>query len=173
MTASKSKTALEKNAAAGKRFGIVVSRYHEDLTKELASGAASTLEHWGAKAEDIVTVWVPGSFEIPLAARAMAAHEFDAILCLGIIVKGDTDHNEYIAREAARGISALAQGAGLPVIFGILTTQTLEQAKDRCGGSKGHKGIEAAEAAVSMIQTLESIKKNASKKSKSVGFGNL
>ena len=173
MVASKSKAMLAKDSAAGKKFGIVVARYHEELTEALLEGAVKTLEGLGAQKEQISTVWVPGSFEIPLAARAFAQQEMDAIICLGVIVKGETSHDEYIAREAARGISQIALSSGNPVIFGILTTQTLEQAKARCGGAKGHKGVEAAEAAVSMIQVLDEIKKSGEKQSKSVGFGHF
>ena len=172
MVSSKSKATLSKNVAQGKRFGVVVSRYHDDISKELLKGAVQTLEEYGAKGDDILTVWVPGSFEIPLAARAMAqaSPSVDAILCLGVIVKGETTHDEYIAREAARGIAQIAQVAGIPVIFGILTTQTLEQAKARSDGTKGHKGVEAAEAAIEMIQVLEQIKKGSTKQTKNVGF---
>lgn len=171
MATSKSKSSLPKNAAEGKRFGIVVSRYHEDLTKALLEGAVSTLQDHGAAKENIQHVFVPGSFEIPLAARALLAQQYDAVICLGIIVKGETTHDEYIAREVARGISQLSQMTGIPVIFGVLTTQTLEQAKARCGGAKGHKGSEAAEAAISMLNVLEDIKKLSNKPGKNVGFG--
>jgi len=160
------------HSAVGKKFGIVVSRYHEELTKELHHGAVETLKKLGAKAEDIYTAWVPGAFEIPLVARALSHEEYDAILCLGVIVKGETTHDQYIAAEVARGISAVAQAAHLPVLFGVLTTQTLEQAKARCGGDHGHKGIESAEAAVEMIAVLDAIEEKKSKKeTRSVGFG--
>ena len=172
MTASKSKTSLPKNSAQGKRFTIVASRYHDELTEDLVEGAIKTLESFGAKGADINTVWVPGSFEIPLAAHAVAQHQkVDAILCLGVIIKGETRHDQYIAQEVARGISGVAHASGLPVVFGVLTTETLEQAKARAGGSKGHKGVEAAETAVIMIQTLEQIKGGPKKSSGSVGFG--
>jgi 6,7-dimethyl-8-ribityllumazine synthase len=171
MAASKQKASLlPKNAAEGKRFGIAVSRYHEDLGQKLLDGAQQTLESLGAKKENIAVVWVPGSFELPLTARALLQQGVDAVICLGIIVKGETTHDEYIAREAAHGIALLGQAVGAPVIFGILTTQTLEQAKDRCGGSQGHKGVEAAEAAVQMLVVLEQIKKLPGKSPKNVGF---
>ena len=171
MVAAKSKSAaLSKTAAQGKRFGIVVSKYHEDLTQALHEGAVQTLAALGANKDDITTVWVPGSFEIPLAARALLSAMPDAVICLGIIVKGETTHDEYIARECAHGVAQLAQASGIPVIFGVLTTQTLEQAKARIGGGKGHKGVESAEAAVTMIEVLEHIKKAPKRNSKSVGF---
>jgi 6,7-dimethyl-8-ribityllumazine synthase len=172
MFASKSKSDLSKTSAQGKRFAIVASRYHEEIIKELLSGAVTTLESLGAKASDISTVWVPGSFEIPLAAQAIAQHQkADAILCLGVIIKGETRHDRYIAREVAHGIAQVARQASVPVAFGVLTTETVEQAKARAGGSKGHKGIEAAETAVAMIQVLEQIKGDKKKVSGSVGFG--
>src|SRR5258708_34259693 len=115
-----------------------------------------TLDSLGAKEADVSPVWVPGSFEIPLAAHDVAQHQkVDAILCLGVIIKGETRHDQYIAQEVARGISGVAHTSGLPVVFGVLTTDTVEQAKARAGGSKGHKGIEAAETAVSMILVVE------------------
>jgi len=161
---------LPKNAAEGKRFGIVVSRYHEELTTLLLEGAVETLEDLGARKTDIDIAWVPGAFEIPLAARALSTHSPDAILCLGIVIKGETTHDEYIAREVAHGIAMIGQASGIPVMFGVLTTQTIEQAKARCGGTKGNKGVEAAEGAVTMIHTLEQIKKGSNRSAKSVGF---
>lgn len=174
MVTSRRRSDLPKDAASGKRFGIIVSRYHDEITTELLRGAQSTLENLGAKKGDIFSVWVPGAFEIPLAARTMAAQEFDAIICLGVVVKGETTHDEYVAREVARGISAVAQASGRPVIFGVLTVQTLEQAKARAGGEKGHKGVEAAEAAVDMLRVIDQIEKAGDRPSKSVGFsGNI
>src|SRR5258706_14847333 len=123
---SKSKTSIAKNAAVGKRFGVVAARYNEDLTQELLDGAVETLKDYGAKADDIQTVWVPGSFEIPLAAHAMAQYQkVDAIVCLGVIIKGETKHDQYIAQEVAHGISQVAHASGIPVVFGVLTTETL------------------------------------------------
>jgi 6,7-dimethyl-8-ribityllumazine synthase len=171
MVAAKSKSStLPKTAAQGKRFGIVVSRYHEELTQPMQEGAVEALQGLGAKKDDIQIIWVPGSFEIPLAARALLATSPDAVICLGVIVKGETTHDEYIARECAHGVAQLSQATGTPVIFGVLTTQTLEQAKARVGGDKGHKGIESAEAAVQMIRLLEEIKNAPKRSTKSVGF---
>ena len=173
MVSQTSKSHVSKNAAAGKRFGIVVSRYHEEITQALLDGALQTLKNAGAKDHDITAFWVPGAFEIPLAAHAVAQHrEVDAILCLGAIVKGDTPHNEYIASEVARGISLLTHTSNIPVLFGVLTTDNLEQAHERAGGAKGNKGAEAASAALEMLVTLEQIKSGSTKGSKSVGFGN-
>jgi 6,7-dimethyl-8-ribityllumazine synthase len=171
MAASKTKSTIPKNAGEGKRFGIVVSKYHEDITQTLLDGATKTLQSHGAAEDQILTVWVPGSFEIPLAARAMTQLGLDAVVCLGLVVKGETRHDEYIAREVAHGIAQLNAVTGIPVIFGVLTTDTLEQAKARSGGNQGHKGVEAAESALTMLQVLEQIKKLPTKTSKSVGFG--
>jgi len=171
MSTSKAITPLPKDAASGKRFAIVVSRYHEEITRELLEGALETLRASGAKTEDISTYWVPGAFEIPTAARALSQHhDVDAIVCLGVILRGETPHNEYIAREVARGISQIHAATGIPATFGVLTPDTLEQAKARAGGAKGNKGAEAAEAAVAMILMLDEIKKGPKKQSKSVGF---
>jgi 6,7-dimethyl-8-ribityllumazine synthase len=172
MVASKQKSALAKTAAQGKRFAIVASTYHNEIAKTLVEGAISTLESLGAKADDLQTVWVPGSFEIPFTAHLVAQHkQVDAIICLGVIIKGETRHDQYIASEVARGLSNVGYTSGIPVIFGVLTTETLEQAKARAGGSAGHKGIEAAEAAISMIQVVEQVKSGTKKSSGSVGFG--
>jgi 6,7-dimethyl-8-ribityllumazine synthase len=165
------KLKLQKDAAQGKHFVIVVSRYHEALTTKLQEGAVETLQSYGAKAEDITTYWVPGAFEIPAAARMVIQHQtVDAIICLGIILKGETTHNAYIAREVARGVAQIHVSSGIPAIFGVLTPDTLEQAKARAGGSKENKGVECAETALAMIELLDEIKQGANKKNKSVGF---
>ena len=115
MVATKSKSTLSKTAAEGKRFTLVVSRYHEEVTAELQRGAESLLKSLGAKEEHISTIWVPGAFEIPIAARAVSQqHEVDAIICLGLILKGETPHNDYLAREVARGISQIHAATGIP-----------------------------------------------------------
>ena len=172
MVSSSSKHTLSKTAAKGKKFGIVAARYHEEITSKLVDGALQTLKDHGAEESDITTVWVPGSFEIPVTARIMAQHlDPDAVLCFGVIVKGETPHNVFIANEVARGIGSLSLTAGLPVIFGILTPDTLEQAKARVGGDKGHKGIEAALTAIEMADTLERLEEAYQKHSGNVGFG--
>ena len=170
MTASKSRHDLPPNAAAGKRFAIIASRYHEEIVELLVAGARETLKSSGAKDNDISLFWVPGAFEIPAAARAVSQHrEVDAVICLGIILKGETSHNDYIAREAARGIAQVHAATGVAATFGVLTPDTLEQAKARAGGSEGNKGAEAAAAAISMVRLLAEIKQGP-QKSKSVGF---
>jgi len=171
MVASKSKSHLAKNAAEGKHIAIVISRYHEDIAQKLLEGAQDALKNLGAKSEDVIVYWVPGAFEIPMAARAVVHHhEMDAVIGLGVIVKGETPHNDYIAREVARGISQIHAASGVPATFGVLTADNLDQAKARAGGSKGDKGAEAAEAAVAMLVLLAEIKQGPKKKSNSVGF---
>ena len=172
MITSHRKMDLSKTSAQGKRVAVVASRYYEEIVDDLLKGALSTLESLGAKASDLSTVWVPGSFEIPLAARAIAQHQqVDAIICLGVVIKGETRHDEYIAREVAHGIAQIGHQSGIPVVLGVLTTETVEQARARAGGPKGNKGAEAAETAVAMIQVLEAIKKGAKKPAGGVGFG--
>lgn len=171
MVSAKPKLDMPKNAAEGKKFAVVVSRYHQDLTEQLLSGALDTLKRHGAAPEDISTIWVPGAFEIPIAARAVSqSMNVDAIICLGIILKGETSHNEYIAREVARGVASIHPTSGIPATFGVLTPHTLEQAKARSGGAMGNKGIEAAEAAVAMVSLLAEIKSGTKKQNKNVGF---
>jgi 6,7-dimethyl-8-ribityllumazine synthase len=170
MASTNTKSSLPKDAAAGKQFGIVVSRYHEELTQDLLAGAKSALKALGAKDDDLFIFWVPGAFEIPSAARAIVQHrDVDAIICLGVILKGETSHNGYIAHEVARGISQIHAATGIPATFGVLTPDTVDQAKARSGGGKGNKGAEAAESAVAMIHLLDEIKQGP-KKQKSVGF---
>ncbi len=144
--------ALEGNlSAAGKRFGIVVSRFNEFITERLFRSAFDGLLRCGAKRKDIAVVRVPGAFEIPLAARKLAeTRKYDAILCLGCLLRGDTAHYDVIVNEVTRGIGQSAQETGVPHAFGVLTCETLEQAIDRAGLKMGNKGLEAALAAVEM-----------------------
>ncbi len=144
--------ALEGNlSAAGKRFGIVVSRFNEFITERLFRSAFDGLLRCGAKRKDIQVVRVPGAFEIPSAARTLAeTKKYDAIICLGCLLRGDTAHYDVIVNEVARGIGQSAQETGVPHAFGVLTCETLEQAIDRAGLKMGNKGFEAALAAVEM-----------------------
>lgn len=137
--------------ARGKRFAIVAGRFNAFVTDRLLAGALDALRRTGAKESDISTVRVPGSFEIPSAARALAeSGKYDAILCLGCILRGQTSHYEHLANEVARGIGQSAQETGVPHAFGVLTCDTLEQAIDRAGLKSGNKGYEAALSAVEM-----------------------
>jgi 6,7-dimethyl-8-ribityllumazine synthase len=137
--------------AAGKRFGIVVSRFNAFITDRLLQSAFDGLMQCSAKAKDIDIVRVPGAFEIPSAARTLAeTKKYDAIICLGCLLRGDTAHYDVIVNEVARGIGQSAQETGVPHAFGVLTCETLEQAIDRAGLKMGNKGFEAALAAVEM-----------------------
>jgi 6,7-dimethyl-8-ribityllumazine synthase len=137
--------------AEGLRFGIIVSRFNSLLTSKLLEGAVDCLVRHQAKESNITVAWVPGAFEIPYAASKMTkSGKYDAILCLGTVIKGDTPHFDYIASETSKGIAKLALDSGLPVIFGIITADTLEQAIERAGTKAGNKGWDAALAGIEM-----------------------
>jgi 6,7-dimethyl-8-ribityllumazine synthase len=138
------------------RFGIVAARFNRDITERLLEGAERALRKLGAA--DPVVAWVPGAFELPLVAQRMAwSGGVDAVICLGAVVRGDTPHFEYVAGECAAGIARVALDTGTPVIFGVLTVDTREQALDRVGGPEGHKGEEAATSAVEMVALLRDL----------------
>lgn len=145
--------------AAGMRIGIVVSRFNDVVSTPLLEGAVEALEDLGVAAADIVIAFVPGSFEIPIAARELAAHAgVDAVVCLGAVIRGDTAHFEYVAGEAARGTASVHATTGVPATFGVLTVDTLEQAMDRAGGKYGNTGAEAATTAVEMASLLRTLR---------------
>jgi 6,7-dimethyl-8-ribityllumazine synthase len=145
--------------AAGKRFGIVVSRFNAFITERLLQGAHDGLARSGALRKDIAIVRVPGAFEIPTAARALAeTKKYDAIVCIGCLLRGDTAHYDVIVNEVTRGIGQSGQETGVPHAFGVLTCDTLEQAIDRAGLKMGNKGLEAAMAAVEMANLAESLR---------------
>ena len=147
--------------AAGMRFGIVVSRFNDIVTKRLLEGAVDALTGCGAKEGDIHVAWVPGAFEIGIAAHELAAAgRVDAVICLGAVIRGDTAHFDYVAGEAARGVAAVHGATGVPATFGVVTTDTLEQALNRAGGHSGNTGAHAAHAAVEMASLVRSIRKN-------------
>lgn len=140
-----------KLIAEGLKFGIVVSRFNEFFTTKLLEGAEDALIRHGARAEDIKVAWVPGSFEIPFGAKLMAkSREFDAIICLGAVIRGETPHFEYVSSEVAKGVAQISLQTEVPTIFGVITTDTLEQAIERSGTKAGNKGTEAAIAAIEM-----------------------
>jgi len=144
--------------AQGKRFALVASRYNEIVTSRLINGALDCLQRHGAGPQDIEVFRVPGSFEIPLVAREVAdTGKFHAVICLGTIIRGDTPHFDFVASETARGIARASMDTGVPVIFGVVTTDTVEQAVDRAGGRAGNRGAEAALAAIEMACLLDSI----------------
>ena len=145
--------------AGGLRFGIVVSKYNEFVTSRLLAGALDVLTKAGADEKAIEVARVPGAFEIPLVARHMArSGRFDAVICLGAVIRGETSHFEYISAEASRGIAQAAWEADLPVVFGVLTTENVEQALERAGAPERNKGAEAARTAIEMATLLRMFK---------------
>ena len=144
--------------AKGVKFGIVVSRFNDFITVHLMDGAVDTLLKHGAGEKDIEIVKVPGAFEIPMAAKKMCARKkYDAIICLGAVIRGATPHFNYVCSETSKGVGALAREASIPVLFGVLTTDNLEQAIERAGGKAGNKGSEAALAAIEMVNIYKKI----------------
>ena len=143
----------------GLRVALVVSRFNEPVTTRLLAGARSALERHGVREEDIDVAWVPGAFELPLAARRLAeSRRYDAVACLGAIIRGETPHFDYIAAETARGIGQVAQDTGVPTVFGVLTPNTLEQAMERAGGKVGDKGYDAAVTAIEMATLMQRLR---------------
>lgn len=142
----------------GLKFGLVVSRFNEFITKKLLDGAEDALLRHGVNQEDIEIAWAPGSFEIPLVAKKLAqTKRYDAVICLGAVVRGGTPHFEYIAAEVTKGIAQVSLDTGLPVIYGVITADTLEQAIERAGTKMGNKGFDAAVTAIEMANLLKSI----------------
>ena len=145
-------------AASAGRWAIVVSRYNESITGNLLKGALETLTQHGVAAEAIDTAWVPGAWELPLVATRLAdSRHYAAVLCLGAVIRGETTHDQHINRAVSNELAALATRTGLPILFGLLTCETLEQAIHRSGGNVGNKGCECAEAALRMVQLLEQL----------------
>ncbi len=139
------------------RFGIVVTRFNEFITNKLLSGCLDTLTRHGVDRENIDIAWVPGAFEIPLVAQKMAQKEYDAVICLGAVIRGATPHFEYISGEVTKGIAQVGLNSGVPVIFGVITTDTIEQAIERAGTKSGNKGSDAAITALEMVNLLREI----------------
>ncbi len=144
-----------KMMAKGKNFGIVVSRFNDFISQKLLDGALDALRRHDADEERIEIFWVPGSFEIPWAARKMAlSKKYDAVLCLGAVIRGDTPHFDYIASEVAKGIAQTSLSTGVPTLFGIIIADNLEQAINRAGTKDGNKGAQAALSAIEMVNLL-------------------
>jgi 6,7-dimethyl-8-ribityllumazine synthase len=142
----------------GRAFALVVARFNDFVTSKLLEAAVDTLSRLGVAEADMTVVWVPGAFEIPMAAERLArSGKYAAVVCLGTVIRGQTPHFEYIAGQCVSGIAAAARDTGVPVIMGVLTTETMEQAIDRAGGKMGNKGADAAEAAVEMADLLEQL----------------
>jgi 6,7-dimethyl-8-ribityllumazine synthase len=144
--------------AKGLRFGIVISRFNEFITSKLLDGAKDALLRHGAKEEDIDVVKVPGAFEIPMVAKKMALKgTYHAVLCLGTVIRGATPHFDYIAAEVSKGIAAASMDTGVPIAFGVITCDTIEQAVERAGSKSGNKGWDAAITAIEMAQLVKKI----------------
>lgn len=144
--------------AKGLKFGIIVGRFNEFIGGKLLAGALDGLKRHGAEETDIEISWVPGAFEIPLIAKKMASSKkYDAIICLGAVIRGSTPHFDYVSGEVSKGIANVSLDSGLPVIFGVLTTDTIEQAIERAGTKSGNKGYDAAVTAIEMANLLKSI----------------
>ncbi|RJX36204.1 MAG: 6,7-dimethyl-8-ribityllumazine synthase [Desulfarculus sp.] len=144
--------------AEGMRFALVASRFNDFITSKLLEGALDVLKRHGANEQDLTVVWVPGSFEIPLVARKLAdSGKYDAVLALGAVIRGSTPHFDYVAAEVSKGVAQVGLETGVPVIFGVLTTDTIEQAIERAGTKAGNKGADAALAAVEMVDLLKNL----------------
>jgi 6,7-dimethyl-8-ribityllumazine synthase len=142
----------------GLKIGIVISRFNEFITSKLLGGALDTLERHGVNLDDIEVAWVPGSFEIPIAADKMASSKkYDAVICLGALIRGSTPHFDYIAAEASKGIAQVGLKTGVPTIFGVITTENIEQAIERAGTKVGNKGSDAAMTAIEMVNLFKQL----------------
>ncbi len=143
----------------GLKFALVVSRFNEFISKKLLEGAQDALVRHDVTADNIDIAWVPGAFEIPLVAKKLAqSKKYDAVICLGAVIRGSTPHFEYIASEVAKGIAAVNLETGVPVTFGVLTTENIEQAVERAGTKEGNKGFDAALNAIEMANVIKSLK---------------
>ena len=144
---------------AGKhRFGVVVSRFNEFITSKLLGGCLDTLERHGVPADAVDVAWTPGSFEVPIIAKTMAeSGRYSAVICLGAVIRGSTPHFDYIAAEVTKGIAQVGMATGVPTVFGVITTDTLEQAIERAGTKAGNKGSDAAASAIEMANLLDQL----------------
>ena len=145
--------------AAGLKFAVIVSRFNEFISSKLLDGAADALVQHGADEKDVSVFWLPGSFEIPpVASRLARSKKYDAVICLGTVIRGDTPHFDYISNEVAKGVAQVALNELIPCIFGVITADTLEQAIDRAGTKSGNKGMDAAVSAIEMADIYKKIK---------------
>lgn len=145
-------------SAKGKKFGLVVSRFNEFISSQLLGGAEDCLERHGVETKDITAAWVPGAFEIPLIAKKMAeSKKYDAVICLGAVIRGATPHFDFVASEVSKGIANVSIDAGVPIIFGVITSDSIEQAVERAGTKAGNKGWDAALSAIEMVDLIEKI----------------
>ena len=140
------------------KIGIVAARFNEFITNKLLSGAQDGLVRMGVSDDDIDVAWVPGAFEIPLIASKMAhSGKYDAVICLGAVIRGSTSHYDYVCAEVSKGIAQVSLSSGVPVLFGVLTTDTIEQAIERAGSKAGNKGAECAQGAIEMVNLLHAL----------------
>ena len=147
-----------KLTAEGLRVGIVAARFNEFITNKLVSGAIDALTRHGASEENLTMAWVPGAFEIPLVAQKMAGSgKFDAVICLGAVIRGSTPHFDYVSNEVTKGVAHVGLQTGVPTVFGVLTTDTIEQAIERAGTKAGNKGSDVAVAALEMANLLDAV----------------
>jgi len=144
--------------AKGLNFALIVSRFNDFVSRRLVDGAMDAIKRSGGREEDVTVIYVPGSFEIPAVAKRMAGvTQFDAIICLGAVIRGGTPHFEYVAAEVSKGVASVAMESDIPLTFGVITADTLEQAIDRAGAKSGNKGFEAAMAAVEMANLYRNL----------------
>ena len=156
--AGRAPEAQRGRSARGRRFAIVASRFHEEIGKRLVDGAREALRRHGVADKDVLVVWVPGAFEIPQVALALAQRRAaDAVVCVGCVIRGETPHFEYVAGEATRGIGEVARLTGVPATFGVITANTAEQAIERAGGRVGNRGEEAALAALELVGLFQTL----------------
>ena len=154
------KTYEGKLIAEGLKFGIIVGRFNEFIGGKLLSGALDALNRHGVEQENVEIAWVPGAFEIPLIAKKMASSKkYDGVICLGAVIRGSTPHFDYVSSEVTKGIAHVSLDTEVPVIFGVLTTDTIEQAIERAGTKAGNKGFEAAVTAIEMANLIGELKK--------------
>ena len=147
-----------KLVAKGMKVGIVVARFNEFIVSKLLSGALDGLRRHDVKEDDISVAWVPGAFEIPIAAQKMAGSgKYDAVICLGTVIRGSTSHYDYVCNEVSKGIAHVSMGSQIPVLFGVLTTENIEQAIERAGTKAGNKGYDCALSAIEMVNLLKEI----------------
>lgn len=144
--------------STGKKFVLVVSRFNEFITNKLVAGSVDMLVRHGAKEEDVTTVWVPGAFEIPSVAKKLAdSSKYDAVICLGCVIRGETPHFDYVSSEVSKGVASVSISSKIPVVFGVLTTDSIEQAIERAGTKAGNKGSDAALTAIEMVSLYSQI----------------
>jgi 6,7-dimethyl-8-ribityllumazine synthase len=147
-----------KLIANGLKFGLVAARFNEFITNKLVGGSLDALRRHGASEDDLEIVWVPGAFEIPLVAQKMAlSKRYDAVICLGAVIRGATPHFDYVSSEVSKGIANVGLQTGVPIIFGVLTTENIEQAIERAGTKAGNKGFDAAVTAIELVNLLKQL----------------